>query len=116
LRGEEKMIIGFVIWSITALIFLAIGISSCKQKESVGFFTFVNPPIVKDVEKYNRAVSKLWIIAAVLFEFIGTPLLFFEQNSPVFIIVIFATMAWVIAIMVVYIKIEIKCSKKAYRN
>jgi len=110
------MIIGFIIWSITALIFLAIGINSYKQKEPVAFFTFVKPPIVKDVEKYNRAVSKLWIIAAVLFELIGTPLLFFEQNSPIFIFVIFATVVWVIAIMIIYIKIEIKYSKKAYRD
>ena len=53
------MIIAFVIWSIVAAIFLAIGISSRKSREAVGFFTFIKPPVIENIEAYNRAVSNL---------------------------------------------------------
>ena len=40
------MIIAFVIWSIVAALFLAIGIGIRKSKNAVGFFTGVKPPEV----------------------------------------------------------------------
>jgi len=102
------MIIAFIIWSIVAALFLGIGISGRKSKEAVGFFTFVKPPVVSDVDKYNHSVSMLWIIVAVIFEIIGMPLLFSEQNSPVFILVIFGIVALVIGMIIVYLRIEAK--------
>ncbi len=101
------MIIGFVIWSIVAIIFLGIGISCRKAQEAVGFFTFIKPPTVKRVEGYNRAVSALWIIAAILLEMIGIPILFAEQNSPIFILLIFAVMLLVIGMMIAFLRIEV---------
>ncbi|MDE6725674.1 MAG: hypothetical protein K2J79_08720, partial [Ruminiclostridium sp.] len=62
------MIIGFIVCSIIAALFVVIGISGARSKEPVGFFTFAKTPEVSDVGKYNRAVSILWIIAAVLLE------------------------------------------------
>lgn len=76
----------------------------------VAFFTFVKPPAVTDVNKYNRSVSRLWMIAAVIFEGMGVPLLFLEQNSPLFIPVILGVAAWVIGMMIAYFKIEAKCN------
>ncbi len=35
------MVIGFVIWSIVALAFVVIAISTYRAEEAVGFFTFV---------------------------------------------------------------------------
>lgn len=102
------MIIAFIIWSIVAVLFLGIGISERKSKEAVGFFTFVKPPVISDVSKYNRSVSTLWIIAAVILEIIGIPLLFSEQNSPVFIPVILGVMALMIGMMIVYLRIQAK--------
>ncbi len=102
------MIIAFIIWSIVAVLFLGIGISGRKSKEAVGFFTFVKPPVITDVSKYNHSVSTLWIIAAVILEIIGMPLLFSEQNSPVFIPVILGVMALMIGMMIVYLKIQAK--------
>ena len=58
------MILGFIVWSIVTIIFLGIGISCRKSHEAVGFFTFDKPPIVEDVEHYNKAVSTLWFIVA----------------------------------------------------
>lgn len=102
------MIIAFIIWSIVAVLFLGIGISGRKSKEAVGFFTFVKPPEVTDVSKYNRSVSSLWVIVAAIFEIIGIPLLFLEQNSPMFILVVFGVMALVIGMMIVYLRIQAK--------
>ena len=60
------MIIGFAIWSIVALTFVAIAISTYRAEEPVGFFTFVKPPVVKDIKKYNKAVSVLWLVFAII--------------------------------------------------
>lgn len=102
------MAVGFVIWSICAAVFLGIGISCRRSKEAVGFFTFVKPPAVKDVKQYNNAVSKLWIVAAGVLELIGIPLLFLEQNSGFFVLVVFAVVLLLIAMMVLYLRIEAK--------
>lgn len=100
------MIIGFMIWSIVAIMFAGIGISSRKSEKAVGFFTFVGPPVVRDVKKYNHAVSILWFTAAVLFEIIGIPFLIAEQNSPIFIVTVLAVMALVISMMIAFFQIE----------
>lgn len=102
------MIIGFVIWSAIAVLFFGIGISGLKSKEAVGFFTFVKAPTVNDVGKYNRAVSILWFVVAVLLEILGVPLLFCEQNSPIFIFVAFGMIVLVIGMIIGYIKVENK--------
>lgn len=103
--------IGFIIWCIVAAIFLGIGISCRKSKEAVGFFTFVKPPVVANVERYNNAVSVLWFFFAGVFEILGIPLLFFKQNSPLFIPVIFAVVILDIVTTIIYIKIEAKYKK-----
>ena len=102
------MLIAFIIWSIVAVLFFVIGIVGRKSKEAVGFFAFVKPPEVKDVNKYNHAVSALWIIAAVVLEIIGVPFLFLEQNSPYAILVIFGVVVLSIGMMIAYLRIESK--------
>lgn len=105
------MVIGFVIWSIVASILLSIGISCRKSHEAVGFFTFVKPPVVENVEQYNQAVSKLWFVVACVFEIMGIPFLFLEQNSPLFILMLFPVIILVIGMMIAYFKIEGKYRK-----
>lgn len=102
------MLIAFIIWSITAVLFLGIGIVGRKSKEAVGFFTFVKPPKVTDINRYNHAVSVLWMVAAVVFEIIGVPLLFLEQNSPMSILLIFGVVVFVLGMMIAYFRIEAK--------
>lgn len=102
------MLIAFIIWSVVAVLFLGIGIVGRKSKGAVGFFTFVKPPEVNDVNKYNHAVSVLWIMAAVVLEIIGIPLLFLEQNSPMYILMIFVVVVLIIGMMIVYLRIESK--------
>ena len=77
--------IAFFICSTVAAVFLLIGISGRKSKEAVGFFTFVDPPVVNDVKRYNYSVSWLWIAGAVIFEMMNVPMLFLGQNSPYYI-------------------------------
>lgn len=102
------MVIGFAIWSIVSVIFMLLGVSARKSKKEVGFFTIAEPPKMKDVVKYNHAVGKLWFSFAVILEIMGIPFLFAEQNSPIFIFIIFGTMMLVIAIIVIYMGIERK--------
>ena len=102
------MMIAFVIWSIVAILFLSIGISGWKSTEPVGFFTFIKPPAVTDVNKYNHAVSILWVVVAVMFELMGVPFLYARQNSPVFIFVVLGVFALMIGMMIAYFMIEAK--------
>lgn len=105
------MVIGFMIVSIAALILLAIGISCRKADEAVGFFTFVKPPRVEQVKDYNNAVSILWFAAAGIIEISAIPMLFLKQNSPFFLLLTVEAILLVIAMMIVYIKIEEKYKK-----
>ena len=102
------MIIAFVIWSVAAVIFLIIGVSTWRAKEAAGFFTFVDPPKVKDIRQYNHAVAKLWFAAAIIFEILGVPMLRLEQNSAQTIFMILGVVILVITMMVVYIRVEAK--------
>ena len=105
------MIIGFIIWSIVTVIFVGIGISCRKSSEAVGFFSGCKPPIIENVEQYNRAVSNLWFVTAGVYEIMGVPLLFLEQNSLLFVPIIFGVVLGFIVMMVVYLRIEAKYKK-----
>ena len=105
------MLIGFIVVCIVAAIFLGIGYSCRKAKEAVGFFNFTKPPIIEDVENYNKAVSILWFVASGVMFMSGIPFLFLEQNSPLFVWVILALMLGVIVMMIVYLRIENKYKK-----
>ena len=100
--------IGFIIWSLVAVVFLGIGISRWKSEEVVGFFTFIKPPATRDVKAYNHAVFRLWTVSAISLEIIGIPLLFFEQNSPMFILIILAVVLLIIGMMIAYLRLETK--------
>lgn len=104
------MILTFSIWTIVSLIFVCIGISCRKSKEPVGFFTFAKAPVVKEVTAYNRAVSNLWLIFALILEIIGIPFLFLEQNSPYFLLISIILIFLVIGIIAAYTKIQSKYS------
>ena len=106
------MIIGFMIWTLCSCIFFVIGIISWNSKKEVGFFTGVKPNQMKDTKAYNRAVAKIWLVFGVLFELLGIPFLFFEQNSPIFLLSVVGTMFLVIGICIAYMIVESKYRKK----
>lgn len=100
------MIIAFIIWSIVALIFLILGIYVRLSKKPASFWANMETPKVKDIAKYNQAVSKLWICFSLFLEIAGIPLLYCEQNSPLAMITVLITVFLCIGIIMVYMKIE----------
>ncbi len=98
--------IGFVIWSITALLIAVIGVCSLRASGPVGFFTFVQAPKVRDVRAYNRAVARIWFAFAAGMEILGLPLLYAEQNSPVFLLPVLGTPVLAIAAGIAYTIVE----------
>ena len=102
------MLIAFVIWTMVAFVFLLIGVNCWKSEKTVGFFSNVKPPEIKDVKGYNKAVAKIWFGFATAMEIVGIPLLFIEQNSPIALFIGFAVVALIIAIMILYLRVEAK--------
>lgn len=105
------MIIAFIIWSVLAVTFGVIGIMARKSQKPVGFWANGKAPDITDITGYNRAVSVLWLVFAVLYEIAGVPLLLSRQNSPIVLIPVFGTAALVLGLMIGYIQIEIKYKK-----
>ena len=83
----------------------------CFLTNLIGFFTGAKPPEVTDVKAYNRTVSILWFVVAIVFELMGVPFLFLEQNSPYFIFIMLFTMPLVIGMAIAYLQIERKYKK-----
>ncbi len=100
------MIAAFIIWTVLAAVFLGIGIGTVNRKKPAGFFSNVQAPEVKDVKGYNRAVSRLWIGYALLFEVTGIPFLFLKQNSPFFLLIGLAVVFLSLGLMILYMNIE----------
>lgn len=102
------MIIGLIIWSSVTVLIIGIGIWSWNAKKPAGFYEGVEPPKVKNVQKYNHAVAILWFVYAILFELLGFPFLFEKQNSPMFVLTILGVVAITIALLFVYNRILAK--------
>ena len=100
--------IGFVIWSVIAVMILVIGVLTWHSKQPAGFFTGVTPPKVRDVQKYNHAVAVLWFVYAALFELLGIPFLFLKQNAAGFLPVILGVVVITIALPVAYHRILLR--------
>lgn len=106
------MILAFVIWTLAALLFLGLGLYSRKSPKAVGFFANAQPPEVTDVKVYNRAVSRIWFVFGTLFEALGLPFLFAEQNSPIFIFLTLGVVFLVIGTVLAYVLTLNRCQKK----
>lgn len=107
-------IMAFVIWIICSLLFIFIGIYVMKNKKAkpFGFWANAEAPEVTDVEDYNKALGKLWIIFGVGFAIDGLPLLA-GQNSALIMISVIGAMFLCIGIMVYYtLVIETKFKRK----
>lgn len=99
--------IAFCIWLLMCSTFVLLGVVSWKSKKAVQFWTISQQIQVSDVQKYNRAVSKMWFIFALFLAALGIPMLA-GQNSVWIVFTILGGMMWAIALMVVYTKIEKK--------
>lgn len=109
-KEGKIMMIAFVIWTVVVCIFVGIGVRSWSAESPVGFWTNAKPPVLRPevVKAYNKSVAKIWFVFAIIFEICGLPILFIEQNSPFFIVIIVGVMLDIIGIMVAYTKVEKK--------
>lgn len=93
--------IGFWIWFIFGVLFIALGIRSFFSKKAAGFWANVEMFQVTDIKQYNRAVGKLFCVFGTVFIFLGFPLLS-EQNSAWILFSVFGVMFESIIAMVIY--------------
>lgn len=98
-----------LIWEACAVLFAGIGISCFLAKKTVGFFANAEPPKIRDVKAYNRAVGRLWLVFAVVFALLGIPLLW--PDSPLVLLGIIGLMWAIIVVIIVYLRIEQKYKK-----
>lgn len=94
-------IMGFVIWTIIGVMFLAFGIYSLVAKRAIGFWANTETMEVADVKAYNQAMAKLWFVFGIVFIILGLPLLAGQNSALVFVSVI-GVMLESIATMAVY--------------
>lgn len=107
------MMLGFIIWSLGACLFIGLGIRCLFAKEAVGFWANAKPFAVTDVKKYNKAMCKLWCAYGIIMFLLGIPLISIEQNSPIALISAMGVIAESFALMIVYVCIiEKKYRKK----
>ncbi len=107
------MLAGFVIWSAAAAVLLGIGLRTRRAKEAARFFSVGAAPRVGDVAGYNRAVGRLWLVAAGGMELLGVPLLFLEQNAPAVLLLIPAVVALVVGMIAAYDRITRRYAGRA---
>lgn len=95
--------LGFIIWTVAGIAFIALGLYAFFSKREVAFGFWANAKMfpVNDVHAYNCAVGKMWCVFGIVFILLGIPLLG-GQNSPGAILTIIGTMIESIAVAVVY--------------
>lgn len=109
-----ERIAAFIIWIVVGLIFIVMGtfIMKSKKAKPFGFWANAEAPEVTDVEAYNRALGKLWIIFGIGFAIEGLPLLA-GQNSALVMLSVVGAMFLTIGTMIYYtLAIESKYKKK----
>ncbi len=101
------MVIAFVIWSVCALLFLAVGIWVRRSAKPGAFFT-AGAPEVRDVKRHNRTLSRIWFVGAGVFELLGLPFLFMRQKSPLLLVSVLGTVFLCIGMAVAARLLEVR--------
>lgn len=99
----------FLIWSIIGLFFVGMGITSFFAKKAMGFWANVQVPEIDRIKPYNHAVGRLYIVFGILIILFGLPLL--RGHTALILFSILGVMLTVIAMMVIYSRIEQKYRK-----
>lgn len=97
----DERTIGFLIWAACGCVFIGIGIRALFAKQPVHFWANVKAFPVKEPVRYNRALSKLFILYGLVFIALGTPLLG-GQNTPYIVLSVVGVMLETIVAMAVY--------------
>ena len=104
--------LGFIVWAVIGLLFVAIGIFAFFARKATGFWANAKMFEVENVKGYNRAMGKLWIFYGTGFVLLGLPLLY-GQNSPFILLTLIGVLLETIALMCVY---TLVIEKKYRRN
>ena len=110
--GEITRLITFILWTFCGVFLMGFGVRAFRAKEAVGFWANAKTVPMADVKHYNLAVGKLWLAAGLVFILLGVPLLLTGQNSALVMFSVIGVMFWVIALMIIYTRIEAKYRKK----
>ncbi len=108
------MLVAFIIWSVISVFFVVIAIRARRLEKPAGFWANAEPPQMADIKGYNKAVSNLFLIFAVLYEACGVPLLFCKQNSPVAFLCMLIVPV-MLGTMIAYSQIEEKYKEKGHK-
>lgn len=106
-------IYAFSAFALIGVFFLAMGIRCRHSDKPSGFWANAEQFEVTDVRAYNKAMSKLWFVAAVLYTAIGLPLLTPANILLVILVSMIGCMIVTIGIMIFFTTvIEPKYRKK----
>ena len=104
-------IIGFVLWLIVGGAFIGLGLYTRSLKKPMGFWANAKVFDVTDVEKYNNAVAKLFIVFGIVFIILGLPLLLKTPSILIFLPSIGVMIESIVAMTVYTVVIEKKYKK-----
>ncbi len=106
-------IYAFSAFALIGVFFLVMGIRCRHSDKPSGFWANAEQFEVTDVRAYNKSMSKLWFVAAVLYTAIGLPLLTPANILLVILVSIIGCMIVTIGIMIFFTTvIEPKYRKK----
>ena len=106
-------IYAFSSFALIGLFFLILGIRCRHSDKPSGFWANAEQFEVTDVRAYNKAMSKLWFVAAILYTALGLPLLTPSNILLVILVSIIGCMIVTIGIMIFFTTvIEPKYRKK----
>ena len=95
-------IYAFSSFALIGLFFLILGIRCRHSDKPSGFWANAEQFEVTDVRAYNKAMSKLWFVAAVLYTALGLPLLTPANILLVILVSIIGCMIVTIGIMIFF--------------
>ncbi len=103
----------FSAFALIGVFFLVMGIRCRHSDKPSGFWANAEQFEVTDVRAYNKAMSKLWFVAAVFYTALGLPLLTPANILLVILVSIIGCMIVTIGIMIFFTTvIEPKYRKK----
>ncbi len=106
-------IYAFSAFALIGLFFLIMGIRCRHSDKPSGFWANAEQFEVTDVRAYNKAMSKLWFVAAILYTALGLPLLTPANILLVILVSMIGCMIVTIGIMIFFTTvIEPKYRKK----
>lgn len=95
-------IYAFSAFALIGVFFLVMGIRCRHSDKPSGFWANAEQFEVTDVRAYNKAMSKLWFVAAVLYTALGLPLLTPANILLVILVSIIGCMIVTIGIMIFF--------------